>query len=261
MRAGTGTIEARYLGDDNYAPSQGQAELTVYTATTTTTVSADHNPVSYFEQLDLTARITRDPAGEIDAGTVQFSADGKPLGAPVPVDNGLAIARDVDVAHLGFGTHLVAADYSGDAATGVAPSRGTMTLWVLRVGQSPGDLPGDVGVRLDLPRTAEPGAQVTATVTLTNAGGRQATGVEARLSTQGWDRLVDPGGGEVRPTHVRFLLPTLEAGETRTFTVVFTAPRRLTLITSFLHVSSASTDANPRNNLHLASTFVRATTR
>ncbi|WP_342800666.1 Ig-like domain-containing protein, partial [Nocardia sp. No.11] len=258
LRAGLGTIEAHYLGDEVYEQSRVEAELTVYTATSTTTVTANHNPVTYFEQLDLTTTITRAPAGEIDTGTVRFAADGKPLGAPVPVDDGLAIARDVDVSHLGFGTHLVTADYSGDADTGVAPSRGTMTLWVLKVGQSPGDHPADVGVHLDLPRTADPGDRVTATVTVTNVGGRQATEVEARLSTQGWSRVVDPGGGEVRPTHVRFRLPTLAAGETRTYTVVLEAPPRLALITAFLHASSTSTDANPVNNLHLASTFVRA---
>ncbi|UGT58528.1 Ig-like domain-containing protein [Nocardia asteroides] len=257
LRAGTGTVEAHYLGDEVYEQSTGRAELTVYTATSTTKVSANHNPVTYFEQLDLTATVTRDPAGEIDTGTVQFAADGKPLGAPVPVDNGIAIARDVDVSHLGFGTHLVTADYSGDVESGVAPSRGTMTLWVLKAGQSPGDHPADVGVHLDVPRTADPGSRVTATVTVTNVGGRQATGVEARLSTQGWARLLDPGGGETQPTHLRFRLPTLEAGETRTYTVVFEAPRRLSLITSFLHASTTSTDMNPANNLHLASTFVR----
>ncbi|MCA2205856.1 Ig-like domain-containing protein [Nocardia sp. NEAU-G4] len=258
LRAGAGTIEAHYSGDEVYEQSTGRAELTVYTATSTTKVSASHNPVTYFEQLDLTATVARDPAGEIDTGTVQFSADGKPLGTPVPVDDGLAIARDIDVSHLGFGTHLITADYSGDADSGVAPSRGTMTLWVLKVGGSPGDHPGDVGVHLDIPRTADPGQHVTATVTVTNVGGRQAADVEARLSTQGWHRLVDPGGGEVRPTHVRFRLPTLEAGETRTFAVVLEAPQHLALITSFLHASSASTDMNPANNLHLASTFVRA---
>ena len=67
-------------------------------------------------------------------GTVQFTFDGKDLGPPVPVDDGIAESEPVALSLGRF--HSVEADYSGDAS--FEPSRDEMEN-IKAIGDNPKD--------------------------------------------------------------------------------------------------------------------------
>lgn len=98
--------------------------ITIAKAATVTVVTSSANPATYGGPVRFTATVSGAPTG----GTVQFTVDGSPLGAPVPVVNGVATSNPVST--LGLGAHPVTAAYSGNAS--YLPSSGSLSqvVWL-----------------------------------------------------------------------------------------------------------------------------------
>lgn len=257
LGAGTGVVEARYLGNDVYLESTAQQQIDVYTRSSTTTVTANRNPVAFFQQLDLTATITTDPTGPVTAGTVQFAADGAAMGGPVPVVNGKAVLVKADFSKLKSGAHVITAAYTGDTAAGIGPSTGQLSLSVLNVGQQPGDAPSDVSIDVATPQNAPRGSTVPTTITVRNNGAQPSNGVTVTVSHLMFARIVDPAGGQVAGNTVTFAIPTLAPQQTVTYTVVLEAQPRLGLGLVIGRINTATRDSNVLNNIDYTATFVR----
>ncbi|WP_344139024.1 ExeM/NucH family extracellular endonuclease [Luedemannella flava] len=94
-------------------------------AATTTTLATSGSPSVLGAPVRFTATVAG-PAGVPVAGTVQFTVDGRPFGAPVAVTGGVA---GLETAALPAGTHTVTAAYSGSAAL-LASSATAVTQFV-----------------------------------------------------------------------------------------------------------------------------------
>ena len=115
LSPGNHQVDATYNGNADYA-SSSSAILThgVNRADTDVALSSSNNvdavagePLTFTADVSVVA-----PGAGNPSGTVQFAIDGQPLGDPVPLNAGSATSP---TAHLPAGTHLVTADYSGDA--------------------------------------------------------------------------------------------------------------------------------------------------
>ena len=108
LTAGDHDIAATYAGSTNYDGSTGTLTQTVFRADTTTNVTSDDNPSVYGDDVTFTATVAPEPA----AGTVQFSIDGAPVGAPVAVVGG-----DASLVQSGLapGAHQIDAEFLGSA--------------------------------------------------------------------------------------------------------------------------------------------------
>ncbi|GAA4811249.1 beta strand repeat-containing protein [Nocardioides caeni] len=110
---GNHTVGATYNGNADFA-SSAAADLThgVDLAATTVAVTTSNasavagEPLTFTADIDVVAPGAGDPSG-----TVQFSADGEAIGAPVAVSGGTAVSPPVG---LDAGDHVITADYSGD---------------------------------------------------------------------------------------------------------------------------------------------------
>ncbi|WGX95434.1 Ig-like domain-containing protein [Nocardioides sp. L-11A] len=129
LAPGTHQITARYTGDTDYRTSEAEAVAhTVIPGTavvaTTTTLTSSANPSSYGQQVRFRATVTTE--GESPVGSVQFSVDGQDLGAPVAVEDGLAVSPPVATAEPG--DHTVIASF--EAAPGFSGSGDILTQTV-----------------------------------------------------------------------------------------------------------------------------------
>lgn len=129
LAPGTHQISARYTGDTDYRTSEAEAVAhTVIPGTavvaTTTTLTSSANPSSYGQQVRFRATVTTE--GESPVGSVQFSVDGQDLGAPVAVEDGLAVSPPVATAEPG--DHTVIASF--EAAPGFSGSGDILTQTV-----------------------------------------------------------------------------------------------------------------------------------
>jgi uncharacterized repeat protein (TIGR01451 family) len=104
---------ATIVGSDQYDPdtSNNSASLTVPRTPTLTMLSSSGNPSAFGQPLSLIATVTPPP----DGGTVTFTADGVPLGAPIAVETLTGTALSSGISSLAAGSHAVVAGYSGDA--------------------------------------------------------------------------------------------------------------------------------------------------
>ncbi len=85
----------------------------------TTTLAADFDPTQYGKPVTFTATITgNQPNPPVPTGTVQFKLDGANAGTPVALDAGGNATWTTST--IAIGTHVVAADYSGDASYGAS---------------------------------------------------------------------------------------------------------------------------------------------
>jgi hypothetical protein len=110
---------------------------------TTTAVSALANPSNIGQGTTFTATVAPVP----DAGSVQFTVDGLPLGSPVPVGTG-GTATSPSIGSLLAGTHSVSAAYSGDAR--FQPSSGSLNQTV----SCPSTFTGQINSPLTIGRPA-----------------------------------------------------------------------------------------------------------
>jgi PKD repeat protein len=109
LTGGTHTIEAYYSGDSTYATSVGSLTQTVTPTTSSGYISSSKNPSTYGDTVTFTTHIVPVKA----TGTVQFTIDGTDFGSPVTISGGTATSQGIST--LTGGTHIVEANYSGDA--------------------------------------------------------------------------------------------------------------------------------------------------
>jgi hypothetical protein len=131
LTGGTHVISATYSGDLNFAPSNASITITVTRATTTTLVvqsGGNSNPNSAVPGQAVTFTATVTPSqSTVPTGTVTFSLNGSPLGAPVAVSpnstGGYSAA--ITISTLPSGSDTIVATYSGD--TNYLSSSGSLT--------------------------------------------------------------------------------------------------------------------------------------
>lgn len=114
LPGGTDQVTASYLGDSNYAASQGQVNQTVTKVSTTTAVTASPNPSNIGQQVTYTAKVTpatMAPSGA--TGTIGFTDGGTQISgcAAQPIVNWQATCT---VTYASGGKHSIVASYSGD---------------------------------------------------------------------------------------------------------------------------------------------------
>lgn len=113
LGVGAHEITSVYSGDSGFAGATAtpitqrvdKGDVTVVVASPSTPSGPD-DPITLNVAVNVLA-----PAAGTPTGTIQFIADGHPLGSPVPVSGGGA---SIDVAGLPVGIHQIAATYSGD---------------------------------------------------------------------------------------------------------------------------------------------------
>ena len=116
---GAGTWGGTGSGADNinttyFTPAVTGDFITVTAgkASTTNVVSVSANPTPTGSNVTLTATITAiAPGGGTPTGTVQFLADGSPVGTPTALSGGVA---NLTTKSLAPGYHTIAAQYAGD---------------------------------------------------------------------------------------------------------------------------------------------------
>jgi hypothetical protein len=86
---------------------------------TTTSVSSDANPAVWGQTVTFTATVTDYAGVPTGAGTVQFTIDGVPAGAPITVASGVAT---LPTAALAAGAHAVTASFTPDPGSGFVAS-------------------------------------------------------------------------------------------------------------------------------------------
>jgi hypothetical protein len=92
---------------------------------TTTVVTSSLNPSTYGNNVTFTATVS----SALATGTAQFYIDGVAYGSPIALTAGVAA---ITLNNIAVGSHIIAADYSGD--TVYLPSSGTVTQIVNKIG-------------------------------------------------------------------------------------------------------------------------------
>ena len=190
---GTYGFTALYTGDGTFSGSLSQRLLvTVSAASTTTTVAASASPSKLGQSVTFTATIHPQFSGT-PTGTVQFYADGNPIGLS-SISGGQAA---VSTAALTMGTHTIEADYSGDSSF-------TTSLGIVK------EKVGDGASTVAVTSSANPavyGQPITLTATVTDSAGQTPTGfvVFAEGSTVYGTMTLSGGVAQV-------ILPTIPAG-------------------------------------------------
>jgi len=100
------------LSATNYTFTFVNGQLTIAPASTTNAVATSVNPSPTGSNVTFTATLTVvSPGSGIPTGTVQFLAEGTPLGLPVTLAGGVANLTTNSLAH---GTYTITAEYAGD---------------------------------------------------------------------------------------------------------------------------------------------------
>lgn len=113
LTPGNHDVQATYNGNADFA-SSSSATLThgVNRADTSLALSSSNDDAVAGEPLTFTAEVdVVGPGTGQPTGTVQFFADGDPIGAPVPLNNGTAVSPATG---LDAGEHVITANYEGD---------------------------------------------------------------------------------------------------------------------------------------------------
>ena len=104
-----------HSSSNNSSQSDGNNNLTVNKADTSTTVASSVNPSTYGQAVTFTATVGAvSPGSGTPTGTVQFEDNGSPIGSPVSLPTGSASVTFATSA-LSAGTHAITAVYSGDS--------------------------------------------------------------------------------------------------------------------------------------------------
>lgn len=163
LSVGTHPITATYSGTSTLLTSNGTVSQVVNQAATSTDLTSSVNPSTAGQPVTFTATVTTG-GNPVTTGTVQFSDDGAPLGAPVTVaaDGTAAFTTSA----LTAGTHPIAATYSGTST--LAGSSDTIEQLV----------GGKVATTVDLTSSSNPAPRkqpVTFSATITTASGAAVT--------------------------------------------------------------------------------------
>jgi hypothetical protein len=166
LSTGNHDVDATYNGDADFAASSsGTVTHGVNKADANLALSTSDASAVSGQPLTFTADVTAvGPGAGTPTGTVQFFVDGDPLGSPVALAGGSATSP---TAHLTTGSHLVTANYAGDANFGGADDDLTQDVaqgaTVTTVSSSPN--PSVFGQSVALSATVEPVGPATGTPT------------------------------------------------------------------------------------------------
>lgn len=193
LAVGTYGFTALYSGDGTFGGSLSQRLLvTVSAASTTTTVAASASPSKLGLSVTFTATVHPQFSGT-PTGTVQFYADGNPMGLATLSGGQAAFST----AALTMGPHTIEADYSGDSSF-------TTSLGLVK------EKVGTAASTVTVTSSANPsvyGQLITLTATVTDSAGQTPTGlvVFAEGSTVYGTVALSGGAAQV-------VLPALAAG-------------------------------------------------
>jgi large repetitive protein len=202
---GSHTITAVYSGDSIYPSSTASYGLTVAKPAPTTTFTSS-NSISVFGQpVTFSATLKGATGLPTPTGTVQFLANGVPLGSPVTLVNG---AATLTTSSLPPGANVIAVQYSGDNSY----SSSTVNGGTVIVSQ----------------------AQVTTTLAVTTAG--------AQMTLTATLKVVSPGSGT--PTGIVKFLDTVTGSVLGAATVSGGSVSVTIPVTSDAIVAVYSGDAN-----------------
>jgi hypothetical protein len=179
--AGTYGFTALYTGDGTFSGSLSQRLLvTISAASTTTTVASNALLSKLGQSVTFTATVHPQYSGQ-PTGTVQFYADGNPIGTS-SVSGGQAA---FSTSSLTLGAHTIQADYSGDSS--FTTSLGSTKQKV-----------GDAASSIQLTSSLNPagyGQPVTLTATVSDSAGSTPTGVVVFAETGTYYGTVTLTGG------------------------------------------------------------------
>jgi hypothetical protein len=185
---GAHTVTAVYSGAGAFAPSTGLVVQQVDPGSTAVAVRSSLNPSTFGEPVTIVADLGDAAAG----GSVQFTLDGTPIGAPVAVTGGLAQSEPLSP---DAGSRVILAHYSGDAQH--AAGTGGMIQTVERAASVTG-----LSSSLD---PAVVGDAVTFTASITTASGGDAALTGSVQFTIGGE----PFGASVAVTEGRAVSPAV----------------------------------------------------
>ena len=215
LSGGTHYITTTYLGTDIPSPG-GPLVQTMTAATSSTTIATSVDPSAFGQTVEFTADVTSACAGGI-AGTVQFTADGSPLGGPQSVGSSGQVSASTST--LAVGSHDIEATFSSTNPD-VAGSSDSLTNLLRPAGQivTPAATSTTVATSID---PSEFGAPVTftATTTVDPPGAGSPTGT-VQFQSDGADlgppQTLDGTG------HVSYTTSSLSVG-THTITATYTS--------------------------------------
>ncbi len=208
--------------------------LTNLKAVTNTAVSSSVNPTAEGQSVTFTATVTS-TAGT-PTGTIQFKANGINLGAPVALD--LSGVATFATSGLSLGTHVITADYNGDA--NFLTSTGSLAGGQLVGGivQFSGALSGvdesDLRVNLTVARSGSTTAAASVKFATIDAAGLQNCNVFNGVASPRCDFIVQSGtvafaAGETSKTFSVAIINDSYAEGTENFTVTISNPSGATL--------------------------------
>ncbi|NWJ47138.1 MAG: Ig-like domain repeat protein, partial [Chloroflexi bacterium] len=169
LPVGTYQLWASYLGNTHYADSTSSdvSQIISNKLTSVTTLTSSSNPSTLGQSVIFTATVTS--SNGIPTGTVQFKVDGVNQGGTVNVAQ--EGKGSLAVPDLSVGTHLIMAEYSGDATYQASSTTFTQTVNklenILTLVSSPN--PSTVGQAVTLTATVTP-ATATGSITFKDGG-------------------------------------------------------------------------------------------
>jgi sugar lactone lactonase YvrE len=194
LAPGTHSIVATYPGDaDDGASASSPLALTVQLASTVTTVTATPNPAVVQSAVTFTATVVSN--GGTATGSVNFTADGKPIGTATLSPAGTA---SISYSALSVGSHSIVASYGGDTNDAVSSS--------VTVNQVVQAIPTATSLGTSTTGTA-PNLQVTLVATVLGIAGPKPTGTVT--FTSGTTTI---GSAQLNASGVATLTPNLSSG-------------------------------------------------
>jgi hypothetical protein len=126
--AGSYRVHAVYSGDEHFNGNSTSVDQTVNKADTTTTLTGSAAQVAPGQSVVLTTLVSVTPPGDIPTfGSLQFSANGIPVGNPYSLDGAIGVRFTVTAPELP-GQYVIGVTYSGDDNTN--PSSASLTVTV-----------------------------------------------------------------------------------------------------------------------------------
>ncbi len=182
---GNRTLTATYAGDANFN-GDSDTESHDVRQPTTTAVSTSDGATVFGESVTFTATVTG--SGGTPQGSVQFRADGQPIGGTVALAGGTASRS---TSQLAVGSHVITAEYTPSGTT-FGPSTGT-----LNPNQQVAQASTTTTINNVSPEPSNPGEVYTVSVTVQPVapGGGTPDGTVAISDGQGGSCTATLGGG------------------------------------------------------------------
>lgn len=154
--AGTYSVRAMYSNTGgNFVPSDGMSTLQVGAADTTVRLTSSQNPVAPGGTLSFTAIVSVTPPGDWElGGSLQFTVDGRPLGAPIPLGGDNIGYRMTVTAPTAAGTNTIGVTYSGDENTKPSSASLQQVVGPGATANNGSSLPAPVSTRLSSTNSA-----------------------------------------------------------------------------------------------------------